>query len=305
MDVGVAAPLADDDVPAFSEALGIPGPVDIHTHFMPDRLLQAVWRWFDTVRADDGTPAWPVHYRTDEASRLARLRTMGVRAFTALNYAHKPGMAKALNAWSRDFASDNPDCVTSATFYPEPGVDQYVAEALEAGARVFKVHLQVGAFDPRDPLLAPVWRRLAAAGVAAVVHCGSGPVPGPFTGPGPMGEVLAANPDLVAVVAHMGGGEYEAFLELALRYPNVHLDCTMTFTDFMNSLRGYPESCLAALAEHPDRVVLGSDFPNIPHPYAHQLEALVRLDLGDDWLRAVCHDNGVRLLGLDAGSTLP
>jgi hypothetical protein len=59
------------------------------------------------------------------------------------------------------------------------------------------------------------------------------------------------------------------------------------------------------LAEHPDRVVLGTDFPNIPHPYAHQLQALVRLDLGDDWLRAVCHDNGARLLGVTQRSDLP
>ena len=44
-------------------------------------------------------------------------------------------------------------------------------------------------------------------------------------------------------------------------------------------------------------MLLGSDFPNIPYPYAHQLEALERLDLGDDWLRAVCWDNAVRLFG--------
>jgi predicted TIM-barrel fold metal-dependent hydrolase len=46
-----------------------------------------------------------------------------------------------------------------------------------------------------------------------------------------------------------------------------------------------------------DRIVLGSDFPNIPYEYAVQLESLERLDLGDDWLRAVCHHNGARLLG--------
>ena len=40
------------------------------------------------------------------------------------------------------------------------------------------------------------------------------------------------------------------------------------------------------------------DFPNIPYPYVHQLEALGRLGLGAAWLRAVCHDNAVRLLGL-------
>jgi predicted TIM-barrel fold metal-dependent hydrolase len=30
----------------------------------------------------------------------------------------------------------------------------------------------------------------------------------------------------------------------------------------------------------------------------HQLQALDRLDLGEPWLRAVCHDNAVALLGL-------
>ncbi len=42
-----------------------------------------------------------------------------------------------------------------------------------------------------------------------------------------------------------------------------------------------------------DRVVLGTDFPNIPYPYAEQLDALERLELGDEWLRAVCWHNGV------------
>ena len=47
-----------------------------------------------------------------------------------------------------------------------------------------------------------------------------------------------------------------------------------------------------------DRVVYGSDFPTLPFPYADQLAALADLGLGDDWLRAVCWDNGARLLGI-------
>ena len=80
----------------------------------------------------------------------------------------------------------------------------------------------------------------------------------------------------------------------------VLLDTTIAFTDFMERDLGapYPPELVDVLGAHPDRVVLGSDFPNIPHPYAHQLASLVRLGLGDDWLRAVCHDNGARLLGL-------
>lgn len=287
----------DAGIPAFLARLGVPGLVDIHTHFMPEAVLTKVWAYFDEVRDASGRPVWPITYRTDEADRLATLRTMGVRRFTSLFYAHKPGMAAWLNAWGTGFAAAQPDCAHSATFFPEPGVDAYVAEALEAGAEVFKVHLQVGAFDPRDRELGPVWGRLEAAGVPVVIHAGSGPQPGRFTGPGPITEVLDTYPELTAVIAHMGAPEYAPFLELALRHPNVHLDTTMTFTGFMEALAPFPHELLATLADHPQRIVLGSDFPNIPHPYAHQLAALEHLDLGDDWLRTVCWDNGVRLLG--------
>ena len=293
------APRRDEDVVAFWESLGLPGLVDIHTHFMPEAVLRKVRAYFDNVRLPTGG-GWPLVYRGNDDERVAHLRRLGVVRFTALCYPHKPGMAAWLNDWAARFAEATPDCVRTATFFPEPEADGYVGDALEAGAGVFKVHLQVGGYDPRHAALRPVWRRLARAGVPVVTHCGSGPMPGPFTGPGPIGDVLDEHPDLVLVVAHMGGGEYEEFLQLALRYPNVHLDTTMAFTDFMGQLRTYPEQLLPVLAAHPERVVLGTDFPNIPHPYAHQLEALVRLGLGDDWLRAVCYDNGARLLGVDA-----
>ena len=49
------------------------------------------------------------------------------------------------------------------------------------------------------------------------------------------------------------------------------------------------------------KVLLGSDFPNIPYPYPEQLAGLARLDLGEPWLRAVCWQNAASLFGL-AGS---
>lgn len=128
------------------------------------------------------------------------------------------------------------------------------------------------------------------------MHCASGPVPGPFTGPGPIGEVLRRHPRLLLVVAHLGMPEYADFLDLAGRYDGVHLDTTMAFTDFVEATMPFPRALLPELSALRAKVVLGSDFPNIPHSYAHQLAALAGLGLGDDWLRAVCHDNPVRLL---------
>src|SRR5690606_41841249 len=68
-------------------------------------------------------------------------------------------MARWLNEWVRQFAEEVPDAVPTATLYPEPDVSGYVEEAVRAGARCVKVHVQVGAFDPRDPVLDPADRK--------------------------------------------------------------------------------------------------------------------------------------------------
>jgi len=299
---GPVGPADDAGVPAFVAGLGLPGLVDVHVHFMPRQVLDKVWSYFDAAGPLVGT-TWPIEYRLDEADRLARLRALGVLAFPSMVYPHKPDMAEWLNGWAADFARRTPDCVQTATFFPEPSANRYVRAALSAGARLFKAHVQVGAYDPRDPLLEPVWGALAEAGTPVVVHCGSGPRPGAFTGPGPIGEVLAAHPTLRLVVAHLGMPEYAEFLALARRYPQVMLDTTMAFTDFP-AVRPFPAELLSEVADLGDRIVLGSDFPNIPYPYAHQLDSLARLDLGPDWLRAVLYENGVRLLDLSAGETV-
>jgi predicted TIM-barrel fold metal-dependent hydrolase len=286
------------DVVAFWRGLDLPGLIDLHTHFMPENVLAKVWAYFEGGQFGY---EWPIAYRLPEDDRLALLRAFGVRRFSALAYPHKPAMAAWLNSWSATFAAAHPDSLPSATFFPEPDAGEYVARAIADGARIFKAHVQVGRYDPRDELLTPVWGQLAEADVPVVVHCGSGPAPGPFTGPGPFAEVLARHPRLTAIIAHLGAPEYREFFDLADRYPRVHLDTTMTFTDFFTAIRPdreFPPGELPRLADLGDRILLGTDFPNIPYPYLHQLEALAGLGLGTPWLRAVCHDNAARLLSL-------
>ncbi|MCD9880131.1 amidohydrolase family protein [Streptomyces guryensis] len=287
-----------DEVRRFWKRLGLPGLVDVHTHFMPERVLHKVWSYFDSLGPLTGGVEWPITYRKEEAERVALIRELGVRRFTAMLYPHKPGMAQWLNSWAVDFAARTPDCLHTSTLFPEAGVEAYVQEALDAGARVFKAHVQVGAYDPASELLDPAWGLLAEAGVPVVMHCGSGPAPGKHTGPEPVGRVLARHPGLRLVVAHMGMPEYEDFLDLAERYREVRLDTTMAFTDFGERFAPFPRRALPRLAGLGDRILLGSDFPNLPYPYVHQLHALERLGMGEEWLRAVCHDNGARLFGL-------
>ncbi len=295
----VDEPVTDEDVPAVWRALGLPGLVDLHVHFMPDTVLRKVWAYFDRAGPLTGAE-WPITYRYDEGERLARLRAVGVRAFPSLLYPHKPGMAEWLNGWAHQFAAATPGVVPTFTFFPEPDAASYVAKAIEAGGRIGKAHVQVGGYDPRDPLLDPVWGLVADAGVPVVVHTGSGPAPGAFTGPGPFAEVLARHPQLSVLLAHMGMPEYDEFVALARRYSGLRFDTAMAFTDFTEARAPWPRELSAELRTLglAGRVVLGSDYPNVPHPYAHQVAGLVRLGFGDDWLREVLHDAGARLLAL-------
>jgi uncharacterized protein len=288
--------LSDAEVPAWAERLGIPGLYDVHVHFLPPKIMAKVWAQFDSQGPLIGRP-WPIRYRGSDEERVAQLRALGVRRFSALPYAHKPGIAGFFNDWARSFAEQVPECLRCATFFPEPSAAEYVADAIDGGVEIFKVHVQVGNFDVRDPQLDKVWGQIADAGTPVVIHAGSGPVPNENTGPGPVLEVLKRHPRLTAVMAHMGAPEYVEFLEMAERFERVHLDTTMAFTDFFEEMAPFPGSLMPRLRDLGDKVLLGSDFPNIPYSYAHQIESLERLDMGEDWLRRVCWENAVTLLG--------
>jgi predicted TIM-barrel fold metal-dependent hydrolase len=291
----IDAPATDADLPAYWIALGLPGIVDVHVHLMPDRLQNRVWEYFAAGGELLGRE-WPVEYQEDMERRVGRLRDMGVQAFTALLYPHKPDMAVGLNAWAAEFAAQTPGCLHTATFFPEPGVEAYVGDAIDAGARVFKCHVQVGRFDPRDPLLDPVWGLLAETGVPVVVHAGSGPTATDFTGPDPFSGVLARHPRLRAIIAHLGMPEFDGFFDLADRYPAVRMDCSGVFTEFGDSGWPFPYAAgLSRLRDLGDRILFGSDYPTMPNTYATQVAAVARLDLGDDWLRGVFRHNALAL----------
>ncbi len=282
--------------------LGLPGLADVHVHVMPPSVERKVWAFFEQADRHYGVE-WPVTYARPLEERRQELRSLGVRAYPGLVYPHKPAMAEWLAGWALDYAAQAPEVVPSATFYPEPGAAGYVTAAIERGARLFKAHIQVGGYDPRDPLLDEVWGLLAEAGIPVVTHCGDGPIPGEHTGVGPIEDVLARHPRLRIVVAHAGMPRYADFLALADRFESVLLDTTMAFTDFAEDLMPFPREHLPAFRAlgMSGRVLLGSDFPSIPYAYEHQIDALARLDFGDDWLREVLWNAPARVMGVAAG----
>ena len=291
-----------DATRAFWQDLGLPGLFDVHVHFLPPNVQAKVYAQFDQAGPKIGRE-WPIRYRGSHEERVERLRELGVRRFSALPYAHRPGVASYLNQWARDFAEEVPECLWSATFYPEPGVASYGIDLIEGGVEVFKLHTQVGEFRLDDPMLDESFGLIEDAGTPTVIHVGSGPVGNEFTGPEHLERLLKRHPRLTAVVAHMGAPEYAEFLFLAEAHEYTRLDTTMVFTEFFDQEAPYPDDLLPRLRDLGDRVLFGSDFPAIPYPYLERLAGLTRLaqrhpGLGEEWLRRVCWHNGVELFGL-------
>jgi uncharacterized protein len=292
-----AFPLTDDEVAGFVRGLGLPGIVDAHVHLLPRRLQEAVWGYFD--RLDD--PPWPVTYRDDEATRLATLRDLGVVAHTALAYAHKPGVAAWCNEHTLAASERSEQVLPTFTFHPEDGVEGYVDTAIARGGRVAKVHLQVGRFHTTDPRLAPIWKRLEADRIPAVIHASAvyGVDGGDeYCGPGAIRRLLDAHPDLLVIVAHLGMPDLDGFLDLADEASTLRFDVSMALTDPLYGDATFTPAQLERLTGLHERLLFGSDFPTIPHRYAAQVRGLAMLGLDEPALRAVLYDNAARLLAL-------
>ena len=93
------------------------------------------------------------------------------------------------------------------------------------------------------------------------------------------------------MVAHLGIPDTVRYLELMNEFPNLYIDTTMALAA-SSPLR--KEFDIQLLIPHSDRVLFGSDFPNLPYDYAEEYESLSGLPAA---VRdAILFENGRRLL---------
>jgi len=106
-------------------------------------------------------------------------------------------------------------------------------------------------------------------------------------------QVLRRYPDLPANIPHMGGLEFEAFGELLDTHPSLYLDTSYSFvpgTPYQFPLgRGFIEA-------HRDRILYGSDFPNVMHPREAEINHLLDMRLSGNSYSKVFRENGLALL---------
>lgn len=296
--VGPLGP-ALDDVEGAHVPLGLPEVIDAHVHLFPPRMFEAMWRWFDQH-------GWPIRYKLHAPQVIEFLQSRGVHRFVALHYAHKPGIARAMNEAMAELVWDHPGVIGTATVMPgEPDAAAILIDAFDrlglAGAK-FHCHVQALAVD--DERMHELYEIAAARGKPVVVHAGREPKsagyridPHTLCAAERTERILRAHPTLALCVPHLGADEFEAYGRLLERHENLWLDTTMVLADYFPSR---PPARLLTL--RPERILYGTDFPILPYAWDRELHKLEGYGLRDEALAGVLGGNCARLYG---GSSTP
>ena len=248
--------------------------IDAHVHLFPERVFEAIWRWFDRH-------AWTVRYRLRAEEVVEFMRGHGVSAIVALHYSHKPGMARVLNQFAAEIGRAHRDFVLPlGTVLPgEPDAREIVREALgPLGLHGIKLHCHVQTLAADDPALDEVYQACVDAGKTVLIHAGREPCSLAYgidahalCNVARVESVLRRFPELRMVVPHLGADEFEPYAALLPKYEHLYLDTTMSVAGFFP--RDASWELVAKIAE---RLLYGTDFPNIPFAWDRELRRLVQ-----------------------------
>ena len=270
--------------------------VDAHTHLFPDPIYRALERWFDKH-------AWSIRFRAGADEVVQELARAGASRVVALVYAHKPGMAEALNGYLSQLCKRTPAVIGVGTVLPgEPDARRVVRDAITVHRlRGIKLHCHVMGMAIDDPRVLEVLAECEQLRVPAVVHCGRAPAAEGYPvataticSAARTERVLRALPQLRLVVPHVGMDETDQYLALLDAHEHLHLDTAMACAEYFDAPIEW-----AAIERHADRILFGSDFPIVPYESGRELGVLARRIVSDAAFRRITRDNARAFWAID------
>ena len=265
----------------------LPFIVDGHVHLFPDRIFSSVRKWFENF-------GWPIRYQLTSEEIIHFLLSRGINHIVALHYAHKPGVARELNAYMAKLCKSHPGVTGMATVFPgEEDAGPILEDAFQEGLSGVKLHCHVQCFDMNSDAMREIYEVCTKHHKPLIMHVGREPKspaypcdPYALCSADKLEQVLKEYPDLKLCVPHLGADEFGDYRQLIESYDNLWLDTTMTLADYL-PMDYFPELSKMRV----DRIIFGTDFPNLPYAWDREIKRLVRLNLPEPILAKILGKN--------------
>jgi len=92
--------------------------------------------------------------------------------------------------------------------------------------------------------------------------------------------------NLKLCVPHLGADEFDDYRQLMENYDNLWLDTTMTLANYL-PMDYFPELSKMRV----DRIIFGTDFPNLPYAWDREIKCLAGLNLPGNTLARILGKN--------------
>ena len=275
--------------------------IDAHTHFFPKKLFKAIWKFFEMKDHKGNVRGWPIEYKLEIEGLVDFLKNKNVEAYTTYKKKKKKGIAKIINEWTIEFAKDHPNAIPFGCVWPEDKDKKKYVESLFADHNFQGIKIQplVQNFYPYDPRMDEVYELILDYDKWLTIHAGTAPYRNKYVGYKSFKKFIKKYPTMNIIVAHMGAFEYQEFIGLLDKYDNLYLDSAMVFIP--NNI--FPERKIKRpapeiLLSYQDRILFGSDFPNIPYEYERSSLGFLEMDLPRNFYEDIFYNNAQRLFDL-------
>lgn len=268
--------------------------IDFHTHIFPDPVApKALESLIAGALRVEGKPVTP-HNDATLSGLCVSMAENHVEVSVVLPIATKPTQTPSINRFAQSVQSSSVHSFYS--LHPVQEDRERVLEQIaEMGGRGIKLHPEFQFADVDSPEMLSILKKAAELGLLVVLHAGQdiGMPPPVHCTPRMLARAMDAAPGCRIVAAHLGGWRmWDQVEECLVGREDLWLD-TAFVADYIPQ-----EQYRRIIANHgAERILFGSDSPwESP---AHTLEGLMALELNENDMQLITHDNAAALLGLN------
>ncbi len=224
--------------------------IDVHTHIFPDKI------------ALDVVPKMAKEAKITEAldgrlsSLLDSMKKAGIDVSWLQPVATKPQQVDKINAWMEEIRSES--IVAFGAVHPEyENLSDLIHELSSRGFPGIKIHPEYHAIKPTDPKWFPLYEAVIEEKMIILFHAGYDiGIPTINSTPIQFAQLMKRYPDLMMILAHMGGFEQWDEVLNDLCGSNAYLDTSYVFGHCSDEL------FMKMVERHGvDKVVFGTDSP--------------------------------------------